>query len=114
MVQNFQHFVREAEEGVAVTVLFDEGTKTEDEILGDRAGLTKRHVLVSRRLSMFQRMKHDKVRSFISNMMKFLSVNEIFQDPAALIPVCGIGFIEAATHRQVTEWLSIRCQKHMK
>ena len=32
MVQNFQHFVREAEEGVAVTVLFDEGT-TEDEIL---------------------------------------------------------------------------------
>lgn len=31
IVQNFQHFVKEAEEGVAVTVLFDEGT-SEDEI----------------------------------------------------------------------------------
>ena len=41
MVQNFQHFVREAEEGVAVTVLFDEGT-TEDEILEIGLGLTKR------------------------------------------------------------------------
>ena len=41
MVQNFQHFVREAEEGVAVTVLFDEGT-TEDEILEIGHGLTKR------------------------------------------------------------------------
>lgn len=41
MVQNFQHFVREAEEGVAVTVLFDEGT-TEDEILKIGQGLTKR------------------------------------------------------------------------
>ncbi len=40
MVQNFQHFVREAEEGVAVTVLFDEGT-TEDEILEIGQGLTK-------------------------------------------------------------------------
>ena len=41
MVQNFQHFVREAEEGVAVKVLFDEGT-TEDEILEIGQGLTKR------------------------------------------------------------------------
>ena len=41
IVQNFQHFVREAEEGVAVTVLFDEGT-TEDEILKIGQGLTKR------------------------------------------------------------------------
>ena len=41
MVQNFQHFVREAEEVVAVTVLFDEGT-TEDEILEIGQGLTKR------------------------------------------------------------------------
>ena len=41
MVKNFQHFVREAEEGVAVTVLFDEGT-TEDEILEIGQGLTKR------------------------------------------------------------------------
>ena len=41
MVQNFQHFVREAEEGVAVTVLFDEGT-TEDEILEIGQGLTNR------------------------------------------------------------------------
>ena len=41
MVQIFQHFVREAEEGVAVTVLFDEGT-TEDEILEIGQGLTKR------------------------------------------------------------------------
>lgn len=41
MVQNFQHFVREAEEGVAVTVLFEEGT-TEDEILEIGQGLTKR------------------------------------------------------------------------
>lgn len=41
MVQNFQHFVREAEEGVAVMVLFDEGT-TEDEILEIGQGLTKR------------------------------------------------------------------------
>ena len=41
MVHNFQHFVREAEEGVAVTVLFDEGT-TEDEILEIGQGLTKR------------------------------------------------------------------------
>lgn len=41
MVQNFQHFVKEAEEGVAVTVLFEEGT-SEEEIkeIGDR--LTKR------------------------------------------------------------------------
>ena len=41
IVQNFQHFVREAEEGVAVMVLFDEGT-TEDEILEIGQGLTKR------------------------------------------------------------------------
>ena len=41
MVQNFQHFVREAEEGVALTVLFDEGTP-EDEILEIGQGLTKR------------------------------------------------------------------------
>lgn len=41
IVQSFQHFVREAEEGVAVTVLFDEGT-TEDEILEIGQGLTKR------------------------------------------------------------------------
>ena len=41
IVQNFQHFVRAAEEGVAVTVLFDEGT-TEDEILEIGQGLTKR------------------------------------------------------------------------
>ena len=41
VVQNFQHFVREAEEGVAVTVLFDEGT-TEEEILEIGQGLTKR------------------------------------------------------------------------
>ena len=41
MVQNFQHFVREVEEGVAVTVFFDEGT-TEDEILEIGQGLTKR------------------------------------------------------------------------
>lgn len=41
MVQNFQHFVREVEEGVAVMVLFDEGT-TEDEILEIGQGLTKR------------------------------------------------------------------------
>ena len=41
IVQNFQHFVREAEEGVAITVLFDEGT-TEDEILEIGQGLTKR------------------------------------------------------------------------
>lgn len=32
IVENFQHFVKEAEEGVAVTVLFDEGV-TEEEIL---------------------------------------------------------------------------------
>jgi len=32
LVQNFQHMVREVEEGVAVTVLFDQGT-SEDEIL---------------------------------------------------------------------------------
>lgn len=32
MVQNFQHFVKEAEEGVAITVLFEEGT-SEEEIL---------------------------------------------------------------------------------
>ena len=33
IVQNFQHFVKSAEEGVAITVLFDEGT-TEDQIIG--------------------------------------------------------------------------------
>ena len=32
IVENFQHFVREAEEGVAVTVLFNEGT-SEDQIM---------------------------------------------------------------------------------
>ncbi|MDO4260561.1 MAG: permease-like cell division protein FtsX [Eubacteriales bacterium] len=32
VVENFQHFVKEAEEGVAITVLFNEGT-TEEEIL---------------------------------------------------------------------------------
>lgn len=32
IVQNFQHFVKEAEEGVAITVLFDEGM-SEDEIM---------------------------------------------------------------------------------
>ncbi|MCD8248364.1 MAG: permease-like cell division protein FtsX [Lachnospiraceae bacterium] len=41
IVQNFQYFVKEAEEGVAVTVLFDEGT-TEDEILEIGKELTKR------------------------------------------------------------------------
>ncbi len=30
IVENFQHFVKEAEEGVAVTVLFDEGTGEEE------------------------------------------------------------------------------------
>lgn len=41
IVQNFQHFVKEAEEGVAVTVLFEEGT-TEKEILEIGDQLTKR------------------------------------------------------------------------
>ena len=54
MVQNFQHFVREAEEGVAVTVLFD--------------------VTVSRRLSMFQRTKHGKAirRNILRAIRKLL------------------------------------------
>ena len=39
IVENFQHFVREVEEGVAITVLFEQGT-TEEEIqeIGDRIG----------------------------------------------------------------------------
>lgn len=41
IVQNFQYFVKEAEEGVAVTVLFDEGM-TEEEILSIGEDLTKR------------------------------------------------------------------------
>lgn len=41
IVQNFQHFVKEAEEGVAITVLFDEGTSEED-ILSIGEKLTKR------------------------------------------------------------------------
>lgn len=41
IVENFQHFVKEAEEGVAVTVLFEEGT-TEQEILEVGQQLTKR------------------------------------------------------------------------
>lgn len=41
IVQNFQHFVREAEEGVAVTVMFEEGTSEED-ILEIGEKLTKR------------------------------------------------------------------------
>lgn len=41
IVENFQHFVREAEEGVAVTVLFDEGT-SEEEILQVGEQLTRR------------------------------------------------------------------------
>lgn len=41
IVQNFQHFVKEAEEGVAVTVLFEEGT-SEEEILKIGDQLTKR------------------------------------------------------------------------
>lgn len=41
LVQNFQNMVREAEEGVAVTVLFEEGT-SEEEILEIGDELTKR------------------------------------------------------------------------
>ena len=41
IVQNFQYFVKEAEEGVAITVLFDEGT-TEDQIMEIGKDLTKR------------------------------------------------------------------------
>lgn len=41
IVQNFQNFVKEAEEGVAVTVLFEEGT-SEEEILDIGDQLTKR------------------------------------------------------------------------
>ena len=41
IVQNFQHFVKSAEEGVAITVLFDEGT-TEDQIMAIGQDLTKR------------------------------------------------------------------------
>lgn len=41
IVENFQHFVKEAEEGVAVTVLFEEGMSEEDIMdIGDQ--LTKR------------------------------------------------------------------------
>ncbi len=42
IVQNFQHFVREAEEGVAVTVFFNEDT-SEEEILEVGEHLTKRY-----------------------------------------------------------------------
>lgn len=42
IVQNFQSFVREVEEGVAVTVLFEEGT-TEEEIMEIGTELTKRN-----------------------------------------------------------------------
>lgn len=41
IVQNFQYFVKSAEEGVAITVLFDEGT-TEDRIMEIGKDLTKR------------------------------------------------------------------------
>lgn len=41
VVENFQHFVKEAEEGVAVTVLFEEGT-SEQEIMEIGDLLTKR------------------------------------------------------------------------
>ena len=41
IVQNFQYFVKEAEEGVAITVLFDEGT-TEEQIMEIGKDLTKR------------------------------------------------------------------------
>ena len=41
IVQNFQHFVKSAEEGVAITVFFDEGT-TEDQIMAIGQDLTKR------------------------------------------------------------------------
>ncbi len=41
IVQNFQYFVKSAEEGVAITVLFDEGT-TEDQIMAIGQDLTKR------------------------------------------------------------------------
>ena len=41
IVQNFQHFVKSAEEGVAITVLFEEGT-TEDQIMSIGQDLTKR------------------------------------------------------------------------
>lgn len=41
IVQNFQYFVKSAEEGVAITVLFDEGT-TEDQIMEIGKDLTKR------------------------------------------------------------------------
>ena len=41
IVQNFQYFVKSAEEGVAITVLFDEGT-TEDQIMESGKDLTKR------------------------------------------------------------------------
>ncbi len=39
IVQNFQHFVKEVEEGVAVTVLFEPGTSEEEiQEIGDRIG----------------------------------------------------------------------------
>ena len=41
IVQNFQYFVKSAEEGVAIAVLFDEGT-TEDQIMEIGKDLTKR------------------------------------------------------------------------
>lgn len=41
IVENFQHFVKEAEEGVAITVLFDEGT-SEEEIMEIGKQLTTR------------------------------------------------------------------------
>lgn len=41
IVQNFQYFVKSAEEGVAITVFFDEGT-TEDQIMEIGKDLTKR------------------------------------------------------------------------
>ena len=40
IVQNFQHFVNSAEDGVAITVMFDEGAK-EDEILESGQGVGK-------------------------------------------------------------------------
>lgn len=39
IVENFQHFVREVEEGVAITVLFEPGTSEEEiQEIGDRLG----------------------------------------------------------------------------
>ena len=39
IVENFQHFVREVEEGVAITVLFEQGTSEEEiQEIGDRIG----------------------------------------------------------------------------